>query len=110
MKKCLVLFLGVCLVAVLALAADRPPAPVAPGIPVRVPGSDVGRYQIVVTGQPHPMLMKFDTVTGDAWQYQEVSVDNKHLGQKFTASGWGAIPDDLGTEIQKAMNLGKPKP
>lgn len=112
MKKALILIPAVALAAWLAIAQDKPAKPdvfdAVAAKPARLTCSDVGRFQVIVTGQPHPMVMKLDTATGETWEYQSVSVDNKHLGKKLTAHGWASIPQSLGLDIEKTANLGKP--
>lgn len=94
-----------CGIILSAFAAEKPPLPVPSP---RALGSDVGRYQIVVTGQPYPMVLKLDSATGACWEYQAGEVDNKHLNRKFTAHGWIPVPEDFSIELKRTMDVGKP--
>lgn len=113
MKKLLFVFVSVCALGLLLNAADKPAQPPPPKWEIvnappdryRPAGSDVGRFQIVVTGEPHPMVMKIDTATGRAWKYLEAMVENKNGFGKLKATGWSEIPEDFSADLGKQVRF-----
>jgi hypothetical protein len=66
----------------------------------------IGRFQIIPfnDGQRHT-LVRLDTITGKAWFWEHVLVNNTNFNTAVRADGWSIIPDDFEVDIAKQMHL-----